>query len=128
LLESAVFPGVGLGVGVDVWLGLINSFHSCPLNVELRLDKIRKLLKKARIDQGIAIEQLAETLSCSVDSLVAFETGDLSLEADLIFGLVNALNVSPEVVLPIIREMGFQMDNELNPELSSDLFIIRAKS
>jgi transcriptional regulator with XRE-family HTH domain len=96
--------------------------------VELSLDKINTLLKKARIDQGIAIEQLAEMLSCSVDSLLAFEAGDMSIEADLIFGLVNALNVSPEVVLPIIREMGFQMDNELSPELSSDLFIIRAKA
>ena len=79
------------------------------------MDQIRKLLKAARIEQHISLEDLATTLQVTYESLLTFEAGG-AIEADVLFGLVNLLNVSPEAVMPYLNDLGWNLASELDIE------------
>lgn len=75
------------------------------------MDQLRKLLKAARIERGISIEELGQTLQVSYETLLAFEAGG-EIAADSLFGLVNFLNVSPEIVMPYLDDLGWSLASE----------------
>lgn len=75
------------------------------------MDQLRKLLKTARVEQGASLEDLASTLQVPPEALLALEAGG-PIEADVLFGLVNLLNISPETVMPLIGELGWDVSGD----------------
>ncbi len=75
------------------------------------MDQLQKLLKAARLEQGTSLEELAATLEIRTQTLRAFEEGG-AIEADVLFGLVNLLNIPPELVLPHLDEIGWDIADE----------------
>ena len=79
------------------------------------MDQLRKILKAARIEQAKTVDELAATLEILVQTILDFETGG-HIEADVLFGLVNLLNVSPDLVVPHLGQIGWDITDETTIE------------
>ncbi len=86
---------------------------------------IRDLLKTTRLENSTSLADLAKLLDVPVAKLEAFESGASSLEVELLFGLVNALNIDPEDFLNLLSREVIDTTSDSATELLS--LRIRAK-
>jgi|GEM_PF-4897688 len=85
------------------------------------MKQIRALIQSTRLSLSMSLDELARFLDVPVQVLADFESGAASIEAEVLFGLVNALNIEPEEFLS-------QLDrDEIDLTCDSAIQLIRSK-
>ena len=71
-----------------------------------RRRRLGDFFRSHRVASGMSVEQVATDLELSsVDVLVDYETGQLSMPLEDVFALTNLLNIAPEAVMDLVHTL-----------------------
>ena len=78
---------------------------SPEVEIERRV-QIGAFFREARLQAGLSPEVIAKELELdSPETLLAYESGQISMPVDDIFALTNVLNIPPEDVMSLVHEL-----------------------
>lgn len=65
--------------------------------------KLAALIRNARLDAQLSEETVAQYVGVSISTLKAYETATKSIPLSHVYALSNCLNISPDVIVQLLR-------------------------